>query len=50
MPLVPVLAAMEAGGVPFAPGLLRRQVRQTNRRLRELEEHAAGRAYRIMPP
>jgi DNA polymerase theta len=42
MPLVPVLAAMEAVGVGFAPEALRRQLRQANRRLREVEVECAG--------
>ena len=37
MPLVPVLASMEACGMPFAPETLRRQLRQANRRRAEIE-------------
>ena len=37
MPLVPVLASMEACGMPFAPEALRRQLRQANRRRAEIE-------------
>ena len=42
MPLVPVLASMESVGVGFAPEALRRQLRQANRRLRELEAECAA--------
>ena len=41
MPLVPVLAEMEAVGMPFAPEALRRQLRRANRRLVEIEALAA---------
>lgn len=41
MPLVPVLAAMEAYGVGFSPEVLMRQIRQVNRRLEELEVKCA---------
>jgi len=41
MPLVPVLAYMEAIGVGFAPEALKRQLRQAKRRLREIEVECA---------
>ena len=40
MRLVPALAQMEATGVAFDPSVLCRQMRQANRRLREIEREA----------
>ena len=40
MRLVPALAQMEATGVAFDPSVLCRQIRQANRRLREIEREA----------
>ena len=40
MRLVPALAQMEATGVAFDPTVLRRQIRQANRRLVEIEREA----------
>ena len=42
MPLIAVLASMEAEGVPFAPGALESQIRRANARLLEIEAEAAA--------